>query len=86
MTTSPREPFNLADFARFKTEGRKITVLTAYDFTMAKLLDEAGVDCLLVGDSLGTVVQGWDSTLRVTLSQMIYHVEMVARALLLDVS
>ena len=44
------------------------------------LLDEAGVDCILVGDSLGTVVQGWETTLRVTLEQMIYHAEMVARA------
>ena len=55
-------------------------MLTAYDHTIARLLDAAGVDCLLVGDSLGTVVQGWDTTLRVTLDQMIYHSEMVARA------
>ncbi len=47
---------------------------------MAQLLDAAGVDCLLVGDSLGTVVQGWDTTLRVTFGQMLYHAEMVARA------
>jgi 3-methyl-2-oxobutanoate hydroxymethyltransferase len=80
MTTSQRDPFTLADFARCKTEGQKIAVLTAYDYTIAKLLDDSGVDCLLVGDSLGTVVQGWDTTLRVTLAQMLYHVEMVARA------
>jgi 3-methyl-2-oxobutanoate hydroxymethyltransferase len=55
-------------------------MLTAYDYTTAQLLDAAGVDCLLVGDSLGTVVQGWDTTLRVTLGQMLYHAEMVARA------
>lgn len=55
-------------------------MLTAYDFITARLLDSAGVDCLLVGDSLGTVVQGWDTTLRVTLDQMVYHAEMVARA------
>jgi 3-methyl-2-oxobutanoate hydroxymethyltransferase len=73
-------PINVPDFARWKQQGRKISVLTAYDFTTARLLDAAGVDCLLVGDSLGTVVQGWDSTLRVTLDQMVYHAEMVARA------
>jgi 3-methyl-2-oxobutanoate hydroxymethyltransferase len=67
------------DFARWKQQGRRISVLTAYDFTTARLLDAAGVDCLLVGDSLGTVVQGWDTTLRVTLDQIIYHAEMVAR-------
>src|SRR3954467_9021617 len=68
------------DFARWKQQGRKISVLTAYDFTTARLLDEAGVDCLLVGDTLGMVVQGHGTTLRVTLDQMVYHVEMVARA------
>src|SRR5436190_414722 len=73
-------PVTLPDFARWKAEGRKIAVLTAYDYTMARLLDASGVDCLLVGDSLGTVVQGHDSTLRVTLDQMVYHAEMVARA------
>jgi 3-methyl-2-oxobutanoate hydroxymethyltransferase len=70
----------LPDFARWKQQGRKISVLTAYDFTMARLLDAAGVDCLLVGDTLGMVVQGWETTLRVTLDQMVYHCEMVARA------
>ncbi|CAN5734586.1 3-methyl-2-oxobutanoate hydroxymethyltransferase [soil metagenome] len=65
---------------RWKSQGRKIVTLTAYDYTMALLLDEAGADVLLVGDSLGTVVQGHATTLRVTLDQMVYHVEMVARA------
>ena len=78
--TDPGPPVTVPDFARWKLEGRKISVLTAYDFTTARLLDDAGVDCLLVGDSLGTVVQGWDTTLRVTLDQMVYHTEMVARA------
>jgi 3-methyl-2-oxobutanoate hydroxymethyltransferase len=76
----PRSAVTLADFARWKGEGRKLAMLTAYDFTMAQILDDAGVDCLLVGDSLGTVVQGWDTTLRVTFGQMLYHAEMVARA------
>jgi 3-methyl-2-oxobutanoate hydroxymethyltransferase len=70
----------LPDFARWKQQGKKISVLTAYDFTTARLLDAAGVDCLLVGDTLGMVVQGWETTLRVTLDQMVYHSEMVARA------
>jgi 3-methyl-2-oxobutanoate hydroxymethyltransferase len=67
-------------FARWKAEGRKIAVLTAYDFPSARLFDEAGADMLLVGDSLGTVVQGRSTTLGVTLDQIIYHSEMVARA------
>jgi 3-methyl-2-oxobutanoate hydroxymethyltransferase len=70
----------LPDFARWKQQGRKISVLTAYDFPTARLLDGAGVDCLLVGDTLGMVVQGWETTLRVTVDQMVYHAEMVARA------
>jgi 3-methyl-2-oxobutanoate hydroxymethyltransferase len=80
MPDKQPEAVTIPDFARWKLEKRKISVLTAYDFTTARLLDQAGVDCLLVGDSLGTVVQGWETTLRVTLDQMIYHVEMVARA------
>src|SRR5262245_33930052 len=70
----------LPDFAGWKQQGRKISVLTAYDFPTARLLDSAGVDCLLVGDTLGMVVQGWETTLRVTVDQMVYHTEMVARA------
>lgn len=78
---APAEPpVTPPDFARWKQQGRKISVLTAYDYTIARLLDDAGVDALLVGDSLGTVVQGHDTTLRVTLDQMVYHAEMVARA------
>jgi 3-methyl-2-oxobutanoate hydroxymethyltransferase len=80
MGVSPRQAVTLPDFAQWKAEGRKIVFLTAYDYTMARLLDQAGVDALLVGDSLGTVVQGWDTTLRVTLEHMLYHAEMVARA------
>ena len=80
MAAAPADaaPVTIPDFARWKQQGRKISVLTAYDFTTARLLDAAGVDCLLVGDSLGTVVQGWETTLRVTLDQMVYHAEMVA--------
>jgi len=63
-----------------KKRGQKIAMLTAYDFPTAQLLDQAGVHCLLVGDSLGMVVQGHETTIPVTLEQMIYHGEMVARA------
>src|SRR5512137_3096003 len=62
-----------------KREGRKIAVLTAYDATFARLLDNSGIDVLLVGDSLGMVVQGLPNTLPVTLDEMIYHCRMVAR-------
>lgn len=79
MATENRQ-VTVPEFTGWKSQGRKISVLTAYDFPTAKLLDAAGVDCLLVGDSLGTVVQGWETTLRVTLDQMVYHAEMVARA------
>lgn len=65
---------------QMKQRGEKISMLTAYDYTMSKLLDLAGVDMLLVGDSLGMVVQGHDTTIPVTLEQMIYHGQMVARA------
>ena len=67
------------DFVQAKVAGRKLAVLTAYDYPTAALFDEAGVDALLVGDSLGMVVQGHSSTLPVTLQQMLYHGEMVAR-------
>lgn len=63
-----------------KQKGEKITMLTAYDHTMATLLDEAGVDTLLVGDSMAMVVQGHENTLPVTLDEIIYHAEMVGRA------
>ncbi|MEJ2692038.1 MAG: 3-methyl-2-oxobutanoate hydroxymethyltransferase [Candidatus Thiodiazotropha sp.] len=62
-----------------KAEGRKISVLTSYDASMTRLIEEAGVEVLLVGDSLGNVVQGRESTLPVTLDEMIYHTSNVAR-------
>jgi 3-methyl-2-oxobutanoate hydroxymethyltransferase len=67
-------------FTALKAAGRKITILTAYDYGMAKLLDSAGIEGILVGDSMSMVVQGHSSTLPVTLDEIIYHAEMVGRA------
>lgn len=67
-------------FTALKAEGRKISMVTAYDFAFAQLIDSAGVEGILVGDSMSMVVQGHDSTLPVTLDEMIYHAEMVGRA------
>lgn len=66
--------------AGMKQRGEKITMLTAYDYPTARMLDQAGVDTLLVGDSLAMVVQGHENTLPVTMDQMIYHAELVGRA------
>ena len=66
--------------ARRKSRGEPIAMLTAYDFTFARIFDVAGIDVLLVGDSLGNVVQGHDTTLPVTLDETIYHTRLVARA------
>jgi 3-methyl-2-oxobutanoate hydroxymethyltransferase len=63
-----------------KETGEKITMLTAYDFLVARLLDQVGIDIILVGDSLGNVVQGYETTLPVTLDDMIYHAKAVKRA------
>ena len=70
----------IPDILRRKEEGKKITMLTAYDYPFAKLVDEAGIDIVLVGDSLGMVVQGNETTLSVTMEEMLYHTSMVARA------
>jgi 3-methyl-2-oxobutanoate hydroxymethyltransferase len=69
----------LAHFRKLRESGEKIVVLTCYDASFASLCDQAGVEILLVGDSLGMVVQGHDSTLPVTVDHMEYHVSMVAR-------
>ena len=69
----------ITDFLAMKESAEKLTMLTAYDFTTARLLDDAGVDALLVGDSLACVVQGKDTTLAVTLEHTLYHSEMVVR-------
>ncbi len=71
------EKVTLKTLGRMKREGVKIASLTAYDAGFARLLDEAGVDVILVGDSLGMVLQGGETTLKVTMSDMIYHTRLV---------
>jgi 3-methyl-2-oxobutanoate hydroxymethyltransferase len=71
--------FTTADFRNSKKSGKKITMLTAYDYPTAKILDESGVDSILVGDSLGMVVLGYDDTTKVTMEDMIHHIKAVAR-------
>src|SRR5437660_771093 len=79
MTTSTQARITIHSLRQMKERGEKIAMLTAYDATFARLLDEAGADVLLVGDSLGMVVQGHDTTLPVTLEEVAYHCRAVAR-------
>jgi 3-methyl-2-oxobutanoate hydroxymethyltransferase len=74
------KPMTVPRFQAAKAPKRRLTMITAYDFLWAGLFDAAGVDSLLVGDTLGMVVQGKSTTLPVTLDEIIYHTEMVARA------
>ncbi len=67
------------EIRKMKERGEKITALTAYDYSFARILDQAGIDILLVGDSLGSVIQGRENTLSVTMEDMIYHTKAVAR-------
>ncbi|PYS51661.1 MAG: 3-methyl-2-oxobutanoate hydroxymethyltransferase [Acidobacteria bacterium] len=73
------KPVRVPDLRSMKERGEKIAVLTAYDVTMARLLDRAGIDVILVGDSLGMVVLGFETTLPVTLEMMIHHTKAVSR-------
>ncbi len=73
-------PVAVTDFKTMKLNGTRIAVLTAYDAIFARILDESGIDIVLVGDSLANVFQGRSTTIPVTLDEMIYHGEIVARA------
>jgi len=93
-TTPPKNPMTtlkasgdvrrmtVPDFVAAKARGVRLTMLTAYDYTMARLLDAAGVDGLLVGDSLGMVIQGNEHSLGVTVEEVIYHTRCVAKGVL----
>jgi 3-methyl-2-oxobutanoate hydroxymethyltransferase len=81
LRDSDRPPVNLSSLAQMKERGEKITCLTVYDASFAVLIDAAGVDVALVGDSLGMVIQGHDTTVPVTMDQMVYHSAAAARGL-----
>jgi 3-methyl-2-oxobutanoate hydroxymethyltransferase len=70
----------IPEFQRRKHEGKKLVLVTAYDALFARIIEEAGIDCILVGDSVGVVVQGKPNTLSVTMEEMLYHTRLVAAA------
>ncbi len=77
-TDAPRR-LTVVDIAKRYADGERLAMLTAYDFPTAKLLDEAGIPLLLVGDSLGQVILGYESTVRVTMAEMLHHTKAVVR-------
>jgi 3-methyl-2-oxobutanoate hydroxymethyltransferase len=81
LRDSARPPVNVATLRRMKEQGEKIASITCYDASYAALVDEAGADVVLVGDSLGMVIQGHDTTVPVTLEHIIYHCKAVAKGL-----
>jgi 3-methyl-2-oxobutanoate hydroxymethyltransferase len=79
ISSDPLKKVTIRDVLRMKRDGRKIVAVTAYDVLFARIVDSAGVDIVLVGDSLGNVVAGFETTLPVTLDHMIYHGQAVRR-------
>src|SRR5210317_1314401 len=82
MSTAKKEYKRVTtkSLVEMKSQGEKIAMLTAYDYTMAKIVDGAGIDVILVGDSASNVMAGHETTLPITLDQMIYHAASVIRA------
>jgi len=80
MNQQVEKPLSINDITAMKMKGEKITCLTAYDASFAAVIDKVGIDILLVGDSLGMVVQGHGTTIPVTIEQMVYHSQCVSRA------
>ena len=76
-----KRPVSIRRLINWKKKGRRIVAVTAYDYTMARLVEQAGIDLILVGDSLGNVIQGLDSTIPVTVDDVVYHSRAVARAI-----
>lgn len=81
LRDSARPPVTVASLGRMKEQGEKISCITCYDASYAALVDAANLDVVLVGDSLGMVIQGYDTTVPVTLSDVIYHCRSVAKGL-----
>ena len=79
MNQAVDKPLSINDITTMKRKGEKISCLTAYDASFAAVIDKVGIDILLVGDSLGMVVQGHSSTIPVTIEQMVYHTQCVSR-------
>jgi 3-methyl-2-oxobutanoate hydroxymethyltransferase len=79
LSETTRKRRTILDLQAMKASGEKIAVLTAYDFPFARLMDQAGIDVVLVGDSAGSVVAGYDTTLPVTMEEMLYHTRAVVR-------
>jgi 3-methyl-2-oxobutanoate hydroxymethyltransferase len=79
-TNVEMEKITIPDILTKKKNNEKIAALTAYDFLMAEMLDEAGIDIVLIGDSVGMVISGYSTTLPVTMDQMIYHAKIVSNA------
>ena len=73
-------PVTTLRLAEMKSRGEKIAMLTAYDYSMARILDRAGIDVILVGDSAANVMAGYETTVPMTLDNMIYHAQSVTRA------
>ncbi|MBD5359630.1 MAG: 3-methyl-2-oxobutanoate hydroxymethyltransferase [Bacteroides sp.] len=78
-TTDDKRKVTTVRLAQMKQQGEKIAMLTAYDYSMAKLIDEAGIDAILIGDSAANVMAGYSTTLPMTLDHMIYHAQCVVR-------
>jgi 3-methyl-2-oxobutanoate hydroxymethyltransferase len=77
--SAPRRRLTVADIARYHAEGQRFAAITAYDYPTARIVDEAGIPLVLVGDSLGMVMLGYESTVRVTLEEMLHHARAVVR-------
>ena len=80
MSKTSKKRQTILDLQAMKVSGEKIAVLTAYDYPFARIMDQAGIDIVLVGDSVGSVVSGYDNTLPVTMDEMLYHTRAVARS------
>jgi len=80
LSAKTKKPRTILDLQDMKARGEKIAVLTAYDYPFARIMDQAGIDIILIGDSAGPVVAGYENTLPVTMEEMLYHCRAVARS------